>query len=181
MLLSVESPNRGSLCTRAFRGHAAALQRSGASSPAGVGWEHVQTDNRGSPGTWENPVRSSANSRLEIPGHQLQALAAHSSARERKQRVQPRYRQAKETKCGGMAAGRRSTFIVLMKPGNWSRRTRWREGKTERGCLMLDPGPGTTPEALNLEPRITITTQDSIPGMQHLAVWRIHYQRNRMR
>jgi len=57
MLLSVESPNRGSLCTRAFRGHAAALQRSGASSPAGVGWEHVQTDNRGSPGTWENPVR----------------------------------------------------------------------------------------------------------------------------
>ena len=53
MLLSVESPNRGSLCTRASRGHAAALQRSGASSPAGVGLEHVQTDNRGSPGTWE--------------------------------------------------------------------------------------------------------------------------------
>ena len=62
MLLSVESPNRGSLCTWAFRGHAAALQRSGASSPAGVGWEHVQTDNCGSPGTWENPARSSANS-----------------------------------------------------------------------------------------------------------------------
>ena len=118
MLLSVESPNRGSLCTRAFRGHAAALQRSGASSPAGVGWEHVQTDNRGSPGTWENPVRSSANSRLEIPGHQLQALAAHSSARERKQRVQPRYRQAKETKCGGMAAGRHSVLIVPVKLGN---------------------------------------------------------------
>ncbi len=117
MLLSVESPNRGSLCTRAFRGHAAAPQRSGASSPAGVGWEHVQTDNRGSPGTWENPVRSSANSRLEIPGHQLQALAAHSSARERKQRVHPRYRQAKETKCGGMAAGRRSALIVPSKQG----------------------------------------------------------------
>jgi hypothetical protein len=118
MLLSVESPNRGSLCTRASRGHAAALQWSGASSPAGVGWEHVQTDNRGSPGTWENPVRSSANSRLEIPGHQLQALAAHSSARERKQRVQPRYRQAKETKCGGMAAGRHSVLIVPMKLAN---------------------------------------------------------------
>ncbi len=121
MLLSVESPNRGSLCTRAFRGHAAALQRSGASSPAGVGWEHVQTDNRGSPGTWENPVRSSANSRLEIPGYQLQALAAHSSARERKQRVQPRYRQAKETKCGGMAAGRHSVLIVPMKLANSTR------------------------------------------------------------
>ena len=118
MLLSFESPNRGSLCTRAFRGHAAALERSGASSPAGVGWEHVQTDNRGSPGTWENPVRSSANSRPEIPGYQLQALAAHSSVRERKQRVQPRYRQTKETKCGGMAAGRHSVLIVPAKLGN---------------------------------------------------------------
>jgi hypothetical protein len=121
MLVSVESPKRGSLCTWAFRGHAAALQWSGASSPAGVGWEHVQTDNRGSPGTWENPVRSSANSRLEIPGYQLPALAAHSSARERKQRVHPRYRQAKETKCGGMAAGRHSVSIVPTKLANSSR------------------------------------------------------------
>ena len=107
---------------------------SGARSPAGVGLGHVQTDNGGSPGTWENPVRSSANSRLEIPGYQLPALAAHSSAGERKQRVHPRYRQAKETKCGGMAAGRRSTFIVPTKPGNWSRRTRWREGKNRKGA-----------------------------------------------
>jgi hypothetical protein len=121
MLLSAESPKRGSLCTWAFRGHAAALQRSGASSPAGVGWEHVQTDNCGSPGTWENPVRSSASSRREIPGYQLQALAAHLSVRERKSRVQPRYRQAKETKCGGMAAGRHSVLIVLMKLANSTR------------------------------------------------------------
>src|SRR5262245_4347147 len=41
-------------------------------------------------------------SRLEPPGDQLQARAAHSSARERTQRVQPRYRQAKATKRGGM-------------------------------------------------------------------------------
>ncbi len=121
MLLSVESPKRGSLCTWAFRGHAAALQWSGASSSAGVGWEHVQTDNRGSPGTWENPVRSSANSRLETPGYQLQALAGHSSAKERTERVQPRYRQAKETKCGGMAAGRHSVSIVPMKLANSTR------------------------------------------------------------
>ena len=121
MLLSVERPNRGSLCLSTTRGHAAAPQWSGASSPAGVGLEHVQTDNRGSPGTWENPVRSSANSRLEIPGYQLQALAAHSSARERKQRVQPRYRQAKETKCGGMAAGRHSVLIVPTKLANSTR------------------------------------------------------------
>ncbi len=121
MLLSVDRPNRGSLCTWAFKGHAAALQWSGASSPAGVGLEHVQTDNRGSPGTWENPVRSSANPRSEIPGYQLQALAAHSSARERKQRVQPRYRQTKETKCGGMAAGRHSVLIVPTKLANSTR------------------------------------------------------------
>ncbi len=55
----------------------------------------------------------------EIPardtGYQLQVLAAHSSARERKQRVHPRYRQAKETKCGGIAAGRHSVLILLDK------------------------------------------------------------------
>ncbi len=56
--------------------------------------------------------------RLEIPGQQLQALAAHSSAKERTQRVQPRYRQAKETKCGGMAAGRHSVLIVPTKLAN---------------------------------------------------------------
>ncbi len=66
----------------------------------------------------------------------------------------------------GWAAGSRSTLIVLMKPGNWSRRTRWREGKTERGCLMLDPGLGNTSEASNSETRITVTTQDSNPGMR---------------
>ena len=66
----------------------------------------------------------------------------------------------------GWAAGSRSTLIVPMKPGNWSRGTRWREGKTERGCLMLVPGPGTTSEASYLEPRITVTTQDSSPGIQ---------------
>jgi hypothetical protein len=40
MLLSAESPNRGSLCTWGFKGHAAALNWSGANSPAGVGLEH---------------------------------------------------------------------------------------------------------------------------------------------
>ena len=157
MLLSVESPNCGSLCTRAFRGHAAVLQRSGASSPAGVGWEHVQTDNRGSPGTWENPVRSSANSRLEIPGDQLQALAAHSSARERKQRVKPRYRQAKETKCGGMAAGRRSALIVPSKQGNSPRRTLWREAKRR----PVDSIEGNMSSTSRFGQHVTVTRSDS--------------------
>ena len=45
---------------------------------------------------------------------------------------------------------------------------------------MLDPGPGNTSEASYSEPRITVTTQDSSPGLQRLTVWRIHHQRNRM-
>ncbi len=174
MLLSVESPNRGSLCTRASRGHAAALQWSGASSPAGVGWEHVQTDDCGSPGTWENPVRSSAKSRLEIPGHQLQALAAHSSARERKQRVDPRYRQTKETKCGGMAAGRRSALIVLLKQGNSPRRTLWRKAKRQ----PTDPVEGNMSGTSRLEPHVTVTRLDSLGGHHG---WRNCRLMNRMR
>ena len=47
----------------------------------------LQTDNRGSPETWEIPVRSSANFRLETPDYQLQALAAHSSTKEQMKRV----------------------------------------------------------------------------------------------
>ena len=103
-----------------------------------------------------------------------------NSAPHRPERVQSTS-HAKETKCGGMAAGSRSTLIVPTKPGNWSRGTRPREGKTERGCLMLGPGPGTTSEASYSEPRINVTTQDSSPGLQRSAAWRIHHQRNRMR
>jgi hypothetical protein len=69
------------------KGHAAAPQWFGVSSPAGVGLEHVQTDDEGSSGTWENPVRSSAKFRLEIPDHQLQALTVHLSVKERTQQV----------------------------------------------------------------------------------------------
>ncbi len=61
----------------------------------------------------------------------------------------------------GWAARSRSTLIVPPKPGNWSRGTRWREGKTARGCLMMEPGPGNTSEASYLETRITVTTQSS--------------------
>ncbi len=120
MLLSVERPFVGAFAFVQPRATLLHCERSGASSPAGVGLEHVQTDNWGSPGTWENPVRSSANSRLEIPGYQLQVLAAHSSARERTQRVKPRHRQAKETKHGGMAAGRHSVLIVPTKLANFT-------------------------------------------------------------
>ena len=66
------------------------------------------------------PCSLLGESRLEIPGYQLQALTVHSSVRERKQRVKPRYRQAKETKCGGMAAGRHSVLILPKKLANFT-------------------------------------------------------------
>ena len=42
---------------------------------------------------------------------------------------QPRYRQAKETKCGEMAVGCRNALIVPSKLGNSPRRTQWRKAK----------------------------------------------------
>jgi hypothetical protein len=106
MLLSVERPIVGAF---ALRGPGATLLHCiglvQAVLPASR--EHVQTDNRDFPRTWEILHVSSADSRLELPGDQLQASAVHSSAGERKQRVEPRYRQAKATKRGGMD-GRKS-------------------------------------------------------------------------
>jgi len=121
------------------------------------------------------------NSRLELPGYQLQASAVALVRRGAKRTSANRGTiKRRQRSAVGWAAGSHSTLIVPRKPGNWSRWTRWREGKTVRGCLMLDPGPGTTSKALYLETRITVTTQDSKPGIQRLVVWRIHHQRNRM-
>ncbi len=117
MLLSVERPFVGAFAVHIPR--ATLLHRNGlvqAVLPAST--EHVQTGNGGSPRTWENPVRSSANSRSETPGYQLQALAAHSSARERKQRVHPKYRQAVVTKRGGTGGRSQSVLIVPLKLAN---------------------------------------------------------------
>ena len=88
MLLSVERPFVGAF---AFHIPGATLphcKESGlvqAVLPASN--EHVQTDNRDSPGTWEVLLVSSASSRPELPGDQLLASVVHSSAGERKERV----------------------------------------------------------------------------------------------
>ncbi len=58
--------------------------------------------------------------RLETPDYQLQALTVHSSVKEQTQRVNPRYRQAKETKCDGKAAGRHSVLILPLKLANFT-------------------------------------------------------------
>jgi hypothetical protein len=140
-----------------------------------------QTDDEGSPGTWESPTFAPQRT----PGWRYRVtnswpwLCTRLSGSENSEWTL-RYRQAKETKCGEMAVGCRSTRIVLMKPGNWSRWTRWREGKTERGCLMLDPGSGNTSEALNLE-YVSPTRPRIAFRVCSVAAWRIHHWMNRMR
>ena len=127
-----------------------------------------------------DPVASSATSRLESRVTNSRPRWRTRPPRSERNECNRGTAKRRKRSAVGWAAGSRSTLIVLMKPGNWSRGTRWREGKTERGCLMLDPGPGNTSEASYLEPRITATTQDSSPGSQRLAVWRTHHLRNRM-
>ena len=75
----------------------------------------------GFPRNLGEPVVSSATSRPELPGDQLQASAAHSSAEEQKQRVHPRYRQAVATKRGGTGDRSQSVLIVPLKLANSTR------------------------------------------------------------
>lgn len=83
----VRADERPNIVLIIARGHAAALQRFGADVlPAST--EHVRMDNRDSPGTCEILSSPQQNPRLETPGYQLRALAGHSSAKERRKRVQ---------------------------------------------------------------------------------------------
>jgi hypothetical protein len=117
MLLSVERPIVGAFAVHIPR--ATLLLRSGlvqAVLPASV--RTCANGQWGFPRNLGEPVNSSATSRLEPPGDQLQASAAHSSAEERTQRVQPRYRQAEVTKRGGMGDRSQSVLIVPTKLAN---------------------------------------------------------------
>src|SRR6516165_6333782 len=100
MLLSVESPLAGALAVRLPRAtprHCNGLVL--AVLPASV-W-NMSKRTIGVPQELGRACRLLGKTRMELPGDQLQAGAAHSSAPERKERVQPRYRQAKATKRGG--------------------------------------------------------------------------------
>ena len=102
------------------RGHAAALYGLVQVSPAGVGLEHGKR-------IIEVPQELGRTLLVprRIPGWRYRVTNSrpwrlHSSVKERTQRVKPRYRQAKETKRGGMAAGRHSVLIVLLKLANFT-------------------------------------------------------------
>ncbi len=155
------------------RGHAVVSQWSDTNSPAGVGLEHGKR-------TTEVPQELGrvlhlllGNSRLEIPGYQLQALAVHSSGRERKQRVHPRYRQAKETKCGEMAVGCRSALIVPLKQGNSPRRTQWRKAKRR----PTDSVEGNMLNTSRFFKHVNVSRSNSLGDH---SGWRICWSRNRM-
>jgi len=130
MLLSAVRPHRRSLCTRAFRGHAAALQWSGASSPAGVGGNMCKRTivvpqelgrtlfaPRRNPG-WRYRVTNSRLWRHTRPSGSESNECNRGTAKRRK------------TKCGGMAAGRHSVLIVPTKLANSTRLEPTEESET---------------------------------------------------
>ena len=95
MLLSVERPFVGAFAVVQPGATLLHCEWSGASSPAGVGLEHVQTDNWDSPGTWE--ILSSPR---QHPGWSYRVTNSRPRrctrpSRSEIMRVQPRYRQAK--------------------------------------------------------------------------------------
>ena len=121
MLLSVERQNCGSLRTRA---------REGPRCCTVMVWCEQSCRRR---------MRTCANGQLWFPrnlGEPCSLLGAFPAGdtgsptpgpvgalgrQGANERVQPRYRQAKETKCGGMAAGRHSVLIVPTKLANSTR------------------------------------------------------------
>ena len=121
MLLSVERQNCGSLRTRAREGPRCctfvvwckqSCRRRMRTCANGQSWF---PRNLGEPCLLlgEFPVGDTG---LPTPG-----LGGALGRQGAKQRVQPRYRQAKETKCGGTAAGRHSVLIVPTKLANSTR------------------------------------------------------------
>jgi hypothetical protein len=112
--------HRGSLCRFRSGGHAVVPQWSGTHSPAGVE-EHGQTDNGGSPGTWE--ILSSPR---QIPGRRYRVNNSRPPGRTgytggandpcNRGTAKRRQRSAAEG-----AAGSHSALIVPPKRGNGSR------------------------------------------------------------
>jgi len=118
MLLSFDRTIVGAFVFPSTRGHAAALYGSGVSSPAGVE-EHEQTDNWGSPGTWE--ILSSPR---KIPGRSYRVTNSrprwwHSSAEERKKTSDNRgTTKRRQRSAVGGAAGSHSALIRPTKLAN---------------------------------------------------------------
>jgi len=108
------------------------------------------------------------------PGQQLRASAAHSSAGERRGRVDARgTAQRRPRSAAGWAAGGRSALRVPWKRGNSPRRTPWREARRQ----SADPTEGNR---LNPSRFLRLSTGLGRLATGTLRGWRICRLRNRM-
>jgi hypothetical protein len=112
----------------------------------------------------KDPAVSSATSRPELPGYQLQASAAHSSAGERTERVNAGgTAKRRQRSAAGRAAGSRSALVVPSKQGNSTRRTLGREAKRR----PADPSAGnrwSTSRLRSLSTERARTALGTLPG-----------------
>jgi hypothetical protein len=157
MLLSVERPFVGAFAVHIPR--ATLLLRNGlvqAVLPAST--EHVQTDNRGSPGTWEI---------LSFPRQHPGRSYRVTNSRPRRRTRPPRSERnewnrgtAKRRKrsAAGWAAGSRSALIVPLKQGNSPRRTLWRKAKRR----PADPIEGNMSNTSRFDQHVPVTRSDSL-------------------
>ena len=104
---------------KATEGRVAAPQWPGVRDPAGVREQDTFTRVTQGPG---RPRRLHGGSRPELPGDQLQAPAAHSSAGERKERVNAGgTAKRRQRSAAGRAAGGHRALIVPAKLPNGPR------------------------------------------------------------
>ena len=97
--------------------------------PSGV--KEQGTCTGGPPGTWEtpsSPIQDTGRKGAPVTNSSRSAHRSCPGGVWRKFRTKDRYRQAKETKCGGMGVGESELPILLLTPGNQSHGTRSRKG-----------------------------------------------------
>src|SRR5262249_46184648 len=115
----------------------------------------------GSPRNLGDPAVSSATSRPELPGYQLQAAAAQSSAGERSERVDARgTAKRRQRSAAGRAAGSHSALIVPTKLANGPRPEPGEESEaSDHGTLLRN-----TTNASKFDHRVHQTGADSRAG-----------------
>ena len=153
MLLSVERPNRGSLCLSMTRGHAAA--------PYGLVQAVLPASD------WNMCKRT-----IVVPQELGRTLFAPRRIPGRRYRVtnsRPRRRthpsrseenecnrgtaKRKETKCGGKGDRKSQHPHITVEAGEVIPvATLWRKGKTARGCLVVSPSGGNMAKTSSFEP-----------------------------
>ncbi len=130
----------------------------------------------GFPRNLGGPVVSSANSRLELPGYQLQASAVGARPpRSEKNECQPRYRQVKATKRGGMDGRKSQRLDSTVEAGELASEDPVEESEASAGRLNR----GKHAEHIEVPYHVTVTCLNSFGD--RFGGWRTCQSRNRMR